>query len=90
MKSLMTKRDYFVFGSFAALALWTWHLSSELSATSLRLDATMEDLKQLEIDLWDNHHLGGRDPDPLDLFREDKKDDKKQDPLGLAYLENHK
>jgi hypothetical protein len=41
------------------------------------------DLLDLKIDLWE-------DPDPLDLFREDKKDDKKQDPLGLAYLENHK
>jgi hypothetical protein len=79
----MTKREYFVLGAFAALALWTWHLSSELSATDRRLDATMEQLMDLRIDLWDKHYLGPNDPDPLNLFR-DKKDNKGQDdPLGL-------
>jgi hypothetical protein len=79
----MSKKDYFVLGCFTALALWTWHLGSELSATSLRLDATMEDLKQLEIDLWDKHHLGPEDPDPLDLFRRDQDKKNNPDPLGL-------
>lgn len=67
----MTKRDYFVFDGFAAFALWTWHLSSELSATNDVLDHTWEDLMDLRIDLWDKRHLEPDDPDPLGLFRKD-------------------
>jgi hypothetical protein len=80
----MTKRDYFVLVGFAALALWTWHLSSELETTSRRLDVTVDHLMDLRIDLWDKHKLGPGDPDPLDLFRRDE-DAKKNnpDPLGL-------
>jgi hypothetical protein len=78
----MTKRDYFVLGGFVALAVWVGYLSNELSATNQRLDNTMEELMDLRIDLWDKHHLGPQDPDPLDLFRRDEKKNN-PDPLGL-------
>jgi hypothetical protein len=80
----MTKRDYLFFGFLAAFGLWTWHLNSELADISHRLDNTMEHLMELRINLWDKHHLGTGDPDPLGLFRKDE-DDKRHDPdpLGL-------
>jgi len=42
----------------------------------------MEELMDLRIDLWEKHHLGPNDPDPLDLFRSDKGHN--SDPLGLS------
>jgi hypothetical protein len=80
----MTKRDYLFFGFLAAFALWAWHLSSDLASTNHRLNGVMEDLMELRINLWDEHHLGPDDPDPLDLFRRDKTDkEHNPDPLGL-------
>ena len=74
-----------------AFALWAWHLSSDLEATNRRLDNTMEDLMQLRINLWDKHHLGPDDPDPLDLFRKDEDDtEHNPDPLGLFPKKNLK
>ena len=65
----MTKRDYFVLGGFCGFRGVGRYLSNELEVTNRRLDATMESLMDLRIDLWDKHHLGPDDPDPLDLFR---------------------
>jgi hypothetical protein len=86
----MTKLDYAVFGGFVVLALWTAYLSSELSSTNRRLDNTMEQLMDLRINLWDKHHLGPQDPDPLDLFRGKDDEGRNPDPLGLfPYLKKN-
>jgi hypothetical protein len=69
----MTRRDFILGGCIIAVALWVAHLSSELSGTDRRLDRTMEKLMDLRTNLWDKHHLGPEDPDPLDLFRKDER-----------------
>jgi hypothetical protein len=88
----MTKKDYLFFGFLAAFAMWTWHLTSDLADANHRLGNTMEDLMELRIYLWDKHHLGPDDPDPLDLFRKDEDNKgRNPDPLGLSpYLEPKK